>query len=224
MILEKLEEISTKSNAQFSKKLIPDAKNILGCKIPDVRKIARELKGSPEAQSFLDSLPHTYYEENILHICFLSYIKSPQELQERIEAILPYIDNWAVCDCLATSCKLVRKNKEFFFPLLEKWYAQGQTYYVRCAIDFMLAYFIEDQYIEKIMKYACIQTEDYYINMSVAWLIQAVMVKYYDLGVTYLKEHRFSYFVHNKAIRKCVDSRMFSLEQKERLKSLSRKK
>lgn len=224
MIVERLKELSTTKVEAFNSKLIPGATNILGCRIPDIRNLAKELKGTSEATEFLNALPHRYYEENILHACLLGQIKDSLGLVKRIEEFLPYVDNWAVCDCMVSNLKQIKKDLEFFFPYVESWYKSKKTYYIRCSFVIMMSYFLEDAYIDKVMKYTCIEVDDYYVNMAAAWLFQALMVKYFDRGIEYLKSNKLSYFVHNKAISKCVDSYAFSKEQKESLKKLRRYK
>ncbi len=90
---------------RFHAKLIPDIPidNIIGVRTPVLRKYAKEVAKLPEVNIFLESLPHSYYEENNLHGALLSllYPKDIIAFMEQLERFLPYVDNWATCDMLS---------------------------------------------------------------------------------------------------------------------------
>ena len=102
MIQERLFALQDEKYREFQRSLIPGLprENIIGIRIPAMRKLAKEFVKAPEAAVFLKQLPHTYYDENILHALLIAEIKDYDACMEAVEAFLPYIDNWAVCDGL----------------------------------------------------------------------------------------------------------------------------
>lgn len=76
--------------------------------MPALRKLAREIAGTPVAEGFLQELPHRYYEENNLHGLLISAIPDYDGAVAALETFLPYVDNWATCDLL--SPKAFRKH------------------------------------------------------------------------------------------------------------------
>jgi 3-methyladenine DNA glycosylase AlkD len=94
---------------------------------------------------------------------------------------------------------------------------------VRFSIVCLLDYYINESYIDKL---TCIVKEvksnEYYINMALAWLISIMLVKEYDKTLPLLKDGALDLWVHNKSIQKARESYRLSLKQKEELRSLKR--
>lgn len=55
-------------------------------------------------------LPHTYYDENILHALLVAEIKDYDTCVKEVERFLPYVDNWAVCDIFLRRCSVKTKT------------------------------------------------------------------------------------------------------------------
>ena len=98
--LLKLQDIKYKS---FQERLIPniDKNVIIGIKIPVLRKLAKEMIKDGSYIKFLDSLPHVYLEENLLHAILVSELKDYDQCIFRLNLFLPYVDNWEVCDIIS---------------------------------------------------------------------------------------------------------------------------
>ena len=100
LILERLFALQDLSYQSFQSKLVPTIapETFIGVRVPELRKFAREIRKTPEAAAFLRHLPHRYYEENVLHGLLFSQPMPYEETMAYLEAFLPYVDNWAVCD------------------------------------------------------------------------------------------------------------------------------
>ena len=105
-IQAELFELQDKKYRDFHSKLIPDIakQNIIGIRTPVLRKYAKEFAKTDEAAAFLQDIPHTYYEENNLHMMLITSIKEYDKCLKEIEKFLPYIDNWA------TFCRAQRRT------------------------------------------------------------------------------------------------------------------
>lgn len=110
MIQDELFALQDTEYASFQSKLMPTVpkESIIGVRVPQLRKLAKKLGKSKEAQEFLLALPHDYYDENMLHSLLVSEIKDFDDCILAIDAFLPYVDNWAVCDIL--SPRVFKKN------------------------------------------------------------------------------------------------------------------
>ena len=110
-IQNKLFELKDEKYAEFQAKLTPTVPReaFIGVRVPLVRKLAKELKGSEAAHAFLSCLPHDYYDENMLHGLLISELKDYDVCLAETKRFLPFIDNWAVCDIL--SPKVFRKHR-----------------------------------------------------------------------------------------------------------------
>ena len=111
-IKQRLEELRDETYRDFHSKLMPetDPAVIIGVRMPQLRKLAKEISVMPEACRFMKQLPHRYYEENNLHGLLIEGIKDYDECMDALEHFLPYVDNWATCDMIAP--KIFAKHRE----------------------------------------------------------------------------------------------------------------
>ena len=225
IILNEIMECRDSSYKEFHQKLIPtiDENTILGVRSPKAQAIAKRYADTDEGESFLSSLPHKYYDENIVHAFMLGNLRlSRDALWERILEFLPYVDNWAVCDGLVSHLKYFFKDKESVFPLVLSC-LEGETYTVRFGLVCLLNYYISDEYMDKLLT-ACarIKSEEYYINMALAWLVSFMLIKQYERTIPLLAGGALDKWVHNKSIQKALESYRLTDEQKSYLKTLRR--
>lgn len=205
----------------FHSRLMPtvDKETIIGVRVPELRKLAKRLAGTPEAESFLQVLPHQYYEENNLHAFLLEAIKDYETCMEAVERFLPYVDNWATCDMMAP--KVFGKHLPELLEKIKVWMASGETYTVRFGMGMLMRYFLEAEFSEEYpAMVAAVRSSEYYVNMMIAWYFATALAKQYDAVLSYLEEQRLDTWTHNKAIQKAVESYRITPEQKRYLKSL----
>ena len=178
----------------FQSKLIPtiDPQTVIGVRMPALRKLAREIAGTPVAGGFLQELPHRYYEENNLHGLLISAIPDYDGAVAALETFLPYVDNWATCDLL--SPKAFRKLMSFYLD--------------------------EGFQMEDLDLAAGVRREEYYVKMMAAWYFATALAKQYDAALPYLRQRRLDRWTHNKTIQKAVESYRITPEQKIYLKTL----
>lgn len=221
-ITKALFDLQDEEYRKFHAKLIPtiDFDKIIGVRTPQLRKYAKEVAKQPYAKEFLSELPHTYYEENNLHSALINLLyKDVEELLDKVEEFLPYIDNWATCDMM--SPKTFKKNLPLVYERVKKWIKSDNTYTVRFGIVTLLGYFLDDAFEPEMLKLVSdIKSEEYYINMAIAWYFSIALVKQYDMAISYFTEPKLDMWTHNKAIQKAVESRRISDETKTYLKRL----
>ncbi len=209
----------------FHAKLVPtlDKETIIGVRTPMLRAYAKELLREGSADAFLEELPHRYFEENQLHAFLLSECKDYEELMLRLEKFLPYIDNWATCDQLRP--KVFKKHRDKLKKCADAWLMRSdEPYAVRYAVGMYHSYFLDDGFDPAdLEKLAGIQSEEYYVNMMLAWYYATALTKQYEASVPILEGKRLAIWVHNKAIQKAIESRQISDERKTYLRSLKRK-
>lgn len=222
MIKERLKALQDKEYLKFHLNIVPNIQEerIIGVRVPQLRNLAKDLT-KEEIDSFLEDLPHYYQEENMLHAILLSNIKDVNEALERLNAFLPYVDNWAVCDTIKP--KAFKKNDKRIIEEIRKWIASSHTFIARYGIVALFTFFMDDKYEKDYLDLPLTAiSDDYYVNMAIAWFYQVALVKHYDDAVVYLETNRLNDFVHNKTISKCHDSYRLSNEIKEYLKTLRR--
>lgn len=222
-----LKERSSEKLKAFSAKLLPgiEESRILGVKVPELRKVAKELVASGEYKEFLTE-KHFYVEEVILHGLMLGCAKlTIDELMRELEKFLPQADNWMVTDCTASGLKAVKKNRDAFYLKCLEWLESEREYTVRFATVMLLSYFLDEDFRKDIPALlARYDTDSYYINMAIAWYFSVALVKHYDEVIGLFRSRAIvNPWVHNKSIQKAIESYRISDERKAYLKSLKRK-
>ena len=204
----------------FTLPLIPniDEDSFIGVRLPVIKKYAKELDDK-QRDDFLKALPHQYHEENLLHAFILSNMKNYDEFINYIDAFLPFVTNWSVCDTICN--KHLNKHKDELIKEIYKWLKSGETYRVRYAIKCLMNYYLgEDFKEEHIQKVREVALDDYYVQMMIAWYLATGLAKNYDSFTKVIEERWFDKVIHNKAIQKAIESYRVSDEHKYYLRTL----
>ena len=205
----------------FQKPLFPGVEEdcFIGVRTPELKKLAKELFGSETANKFIETLPHHYFDENQLHAFIISLFKDYQTCLKEVDKFLPFVNNWGTCDQL--SPKVFAKHKDELIAPIKKWLKSKHTYTVRFAIGMLMQHYLDESFKEEYMEMvASIKSEEYYINMMIAWYFATALAKQYDSAIRYLEDKKLSRWVHNKTIQKAVESYRIADEQKAYLKNL----
>lgn len=215
-----LEKYIDPSYREFNSKLIPGVENVLGIRIPVLRNIVKEMS-EEEREVFLNSLPHKYHEENIMHMIVITEEKDFDKAKEMLLNFLPYVDNWQISDVGIPKSFKDTKDREGLLNFVKILISKEGTYFKRYGIFILMKLFLDDFYNSEVLDMvANIKSEEYYVNMMRAWFFQEAMVKRCDDSIKYLEEKKLDRFTHLKTISKCVDSRKIDEKTKLYLKSL----
>lgn len=222
-VFEKLISLSDEKNADFLSKLTPtiDRKRVLGVRTPNLRKLAKNLYATKEAEDFLAATPHYFLEENTLHLFLLGLEKDFEKAVNKVDEFLPFVDNWATCD--GFSSITFKKNADRLSPYIDKWISSNKTYTVRFGVSMLLKYYLDANFSDEVLvKVSKISSDEYYVNMMISWFFATALAKQWDCTVKYIEENRLSDFCHNKTIQKARESFRITEEQKIYLKTLKR--
>ncbi len=224
-IREALFSMKDEGYQKFQSKLIPNIESdrVIGVRTPELRKYAKQLGKTEDADIFLAELPHHYYEENNLHGFLLEQIKDYDTCIAAWNRFLPYVDNWATCDM--PSPKVFKVHLPELLTQIRCWMNSGETYTVRFGIGMLMRYYLEDETFSP--EYpdwvAAVRSQEYYINMMVAWYFATALAKQWEHVISCIEEQRLSPWCHAKAIQKAVESSRITPEQKSYLRGLRRK-
>lgn len=221
-LTQMLFDLRDEGYADFTAKLVPavERERIIGVRLPALRKLAKSAAGTPEAEEFLSALPHRSFDENNLHAALLAHEQDIETLLARIESFLPYIDNWATCDML--SPPLFAQHPELVYGRVKKWLCSGHTYTVRFAVITLLGFYLGSHYTpEQSDLCADLQSNEYYINMALAWYFAEGLAKrpvdflpYFERGLI------ANPWVHAKAVQKSRESRRVPRDLVDRLAAI----
>lgn len=220
-IQKRLFEVQDLKNKAFLCKLLPtvDPDTVIGVRTPEMRKIAKEFVKTDEAREFLKILPHKYYEENNIHGSIIMAMKDYDAVINETERFLPYIDNWATCDTL--SPKIFKKHLPELYLKIQTWIKSDRTYTIRFAIEMLMSFYLDENFtLESADLVAAVRSDEYYVNMMIAWYFATALAKQYDQVIGFITDRRLDKWTHNKSIQKAVESRRITDEQKVYLKTL----
>lgn len=223
-IINELKSLQDVKYRDFQAKLIPniDKSTIIGVRIPDLRKLAKKID-EEQVHIFMQDLPHTYYEENMLHSILISNMKDYDKCIKYLEEFLPFVDNWAVSDCISPN--VFKKNTDQLIAHIKLWSQSTHTYTVRVAICLLMKYFLDDEFKVEYLKIATdIRSEEYYVNMMIAWFFATALAKQWDDVIFVLEDNLLESWTHNKTIQKARESFRIIPEQKQYLKSLKKRR
>ena len=205
----------------FQSKLLPTVNpdTVIGVRTPALRAYAKTLIKREDIEEYLSVLPHEYFDENQLHGFIICEMKEYNRAIDYTDKFLPYIDNWATCDQL--SPKIFKKYKNELLERINKWIESNKTYTVRFAIGMLMEHFLDKDfdisYPETVAK---VQSDEYYVNMMIAWYFATALAKQYDSVIPFIEEKRLDEWTHNKTISKSVESNRIPEDRKKYLKSL----
>ena len=205
----------------FQAKLIPgtDAETMIGVRTPELRKLAKQMLKREEIGEFLQDLPHRYFDENQLHAFIVSGIREYGKCMEELTRFLPFVNNWATCDQM--SPVVFKKHKQELLSEIGEWLGSAHTYTVRFGIGMLMQHFLDEDFDPAYPELvAGVHSEEYYVNMMIAWYFATALAKQYDAVLPFIEGRRLDPWTHNKTIRKAVESYRISDEQKEYLRSL----
>ena len=220
-ILEKLYSMQDENYALFQAKLTPNIppEKFIGVRVPECRRLAKTLSKESDISAFLDNLPHSYYDENILHALLISEIKDYYKCIYELERFLPYVDNWAVCDII--SPKPFKKHKDTLIVKIKEWSASNHTYTCRFGLRMLMSHFLDEDFKPEYLEIpASVNSDEYYINMMKAWFFATALAKQWETTLPYVQERKLDEWTHKKTIQKAIESYRITKEQKDFLKTL----
>ena len=208
--------------AAFIAKLTPGFPlgHFIGVRVPLLRTIARSFaKEEAASQRFLSHLPHSYYEEDMLHGMLISLVKDYDRCLDLTDRFLPYVDNWAVCDTL--SPKVFAKHKAQLLENILRWSSSSHTYTCRFGLRMLMTHFLDDSFSADFLEIpAAIRSEEYYVKMMVAWFFATALAKQWEATLPYLEIRQLDPWTHRKTIQKAIESYRIPPERKDYLRTL----
>ena len=208
--------------AAFIAKLTPGfpPSHFIGVRVPLLRTIARSFaKEEAASQRFLSHLPHSYYEEDMLHGMLISLVKDYDRCLDLTDRFLPYVDNWAVCDTL--SPKVFAKHKAQLLENILRWSSSSHTYTCRFGVRMLMTHFLDDSFSADFLEIpAAIRSEEYYVKMMVAWFFATALAKQWEATLPYLENRQLDPWTHRKTIQKAIESYRIPPERKDYLRTL----
>lgn len=222
-ITKLLFDLSEEKYKAFSQSLIPGINNIIGVRLPNLRKLAKEISKT-DWRTYLNHCKSDYFEEVMLSGMVIGCVKADiMEILDYVTKFVPKINNWSVCDSFCVGLKITKVYKEEFKNFLVYYLESDKEYEIRFGLVMLLNYYVQDENLEEIFNTTDrICNNSYYVKMAVAWLIATCFCNFQEKTMKYLLNNRLDDFTYNKALQKIVESLKVSMETKEIIKSMKR--
>lgn len=224
-IKKKLFELSDPKYKEFHGGLCPGTENIIGVRVPVLRKYAQELFKEKDWKQTIKEIDNDYYEEIMLQGMLIGQAKNEDinTILKYVEKYVPKIDNWAICDVFCAGLKITKKYKKEMWNFIQKYLKSDKEFEIRFAVVMILDYYIDEEHLKEDFKiFDDIKHEGYYVKMAVAWAISVCLIKYYEDTLEYLKKSKIDNWTYNKAIQKAIESYRISDSQKNFLRKLKK--
>lgn len=225
IIINKIFELSDNEYKKFHSNLCPGTDNIVGVRVPVLRNYAKELIRQYPLNELLNNIGDNYYEEIMLKGMLIGLAKNENIdlILKYVKEFVPKIDNWAICDTFCAGLKITNKNNTKMLEFIKNYKTSKSEFEVRFFIVMLLDYYIDDEHIDYVLKNLnTIKTDEYYVQMAVAWCVSVCIVKYYDKSVKFLQNCNLDKITYNKSLQKAIESFRISDEQKSYLRNLKK--
>ena len=218
---EKLYEIADEEYRKFHSGLCPNVENIIGVRLPKLREIAKKIAKDNPIQ-FLEQYKCELYEEKMVYGLVIGYMKENFSTRLKyLDKFVPMIDNWAVCDCCASTYKFTSKNLKEMFEYIQKYVVSKNEFEVRFACIMLMDYYLIDEYIDRVFKiFNEIKLDKYYVQMGIAWAISVAFVKYEKKTRKFLENNSLDKFTFNKTLQKIIESNRVSKDVKVEMREM----
>lgn len=222
-IRKELERLTDEKYREFHSGLLPGIDNILGVRVPELRKLSKRV-AKEDWRCYLESSADETYEEVMIQGMVIGYAKMEKDERKKyLDLFVPKINNWGICDCCTSTYKFIGEDLETWYSYLLYHIESGEEYRIRFGVVALMNYYLTDEWIDQVLKiYDDIRHDAYYVKMAVAWAISMCYVKFPKKTRAFLEENHLDTFTQNKSIQKIRESYRVSKEEKEELKSLKR--
>lgn len=209
---------------KFSAALIPNINNLLGVRLPELRKIAKKIAKN-DWRTYLKTAEDDYFEETMLQGMVIGYIKTDiDEHLSYVTSFVPKIDNWSVCDSFCVGLKFTKEHSKRVWEFLQSYLSSENEFEVRFGVVMLLDFYIENEYIDEVLNLLdSTKHKGFYAQMAVAWAISICYIKSPNLTLDYLKDNTLDDFTYNKALQKITESYRVDKETKALIRSMKRK-
>ena len=219
----KLISLNDEKYRQFSMNGIPCDRPFLGVRIPDIRKLVKEIPRD-QLNDFIAETP-TAIEEVIARgfaIARLPY----EEMMEVFDSQVRLLDNWCTVDTFCASLrKTIKKHEDDFFDRkVASLLMSKNEFGARTGLVCLLDFYVQPDYLPVIYdQIEClINRQEYYVKMAIAWLLAECFIKFPNETFGYLKITKLNSWTFNKALSKICDSYRVNPDTKKQIKLLRR--
>ncbi len=224
---KQLMELAEPTYRDFSAGLLPGTENILGVRLPALRRMAKQLSKGDWA-AWLEEFgreSRVSFEETMLAGMIIGGAAMPlEERFERIKGFLSRVDNWSICDSLCVSIREADSHREKYWAFLEDYFSAREEFFQRFAFVMATDHFLTSEYITLVLdRLDDFSHPGYYAKMAAAWALSICYVKFPEETFPRLCQSRLDDFTFQKALQKICESRRVDDATRAKIRNLKRR-
>ena len=201
--------------AVFNQRIVNTKMPVIGVRVPDLRRLARELAPDMSAADISKLL--TAQNESFDYVMLCGLLISHARLDDWMaidltKQYLPLVDSWAHIDIFVE--KKRRFAGEVWWDFALECLQNEAEFTVRYGVISLITNFLDESHINQVFAaLRDIKHDGYYVKMALAWLYATAAVNFFELTLAELENEHIDAWTRNKAYQKMRESRRFTPEQ-----------
>lgn len=218
-----LEGMAEEKYRVFAQALVPGSSNILGVRLPMIRKLAKQVAAC-NPLSYLRSDEDAYFEETMLKGFVIGLLKiDQQELLELVAHHVTRITNWSLCDSFCCSLKFACRSQGRVWEFLKPFLESDRPFFRRFAVVMLMDYFIDAEHLDAVLSILNgLPADHYYVSMAIAWTLSTCFAKFPDRTMSFLQGNDLDDDTYGRTLQKILDSRRVVEPMKIQIRSMRR--
>ena len=201
--------------AAFNKRIVNTKMPVIGVRVPDLRRLARELAPNMSAADISKLLTTQNESFDYVLLCGLLITHARLDDQTMIDLAkqyLPLVDSWAHIDVFVE--KKRRFAGEVWWDFALECLQSEAEFTVRYGVISLITNFLDESHINQVFAaLRDIKHDGYYVKMALAWLYATAAVNFFELTLAELENEHIDAWTRNKAYQKMRESRRFTPEE-----------
>ena len=200
------------SYAAFNKRIVNTKMPVIGVRIPDLRRLARELAPDMSAADISKLLTAKNKSFDYVLLCGLLITHARLDEQTAINLTKQYlllVDSWAHIDVFVE--KKRRFAGEVWWDFALECLQNKAEFIVRYGVVSLMTNFLDEAHIDQVFAVLRnVKHDGYYVKMALAWLYATAAVHFFELTLAELENEHIDAWTRNKAYQKMRESRRFT--------------
>ena len=205
------------SYAAFNQRIVNTKMPVIGVRVPDLRRLARELAPDMSAADISKLL--TAKNKSFDYVLLCGLLITHARLDDRTainlaKQYLPRVDSWAHIDIFVE--KKRRFADEVWWDFALECLQNEVEFTVRYGVISLMTNFLDEAYIDQVFAaLRNVRHDGYYVKMALAWLYATAAVHFFELTLAELENEHINAWTRNKSYQKMRESRRFTPEEQE---------
>ena len=203
------------SYAAFNQRIVNTKMPVIGVRVPDLRRLARELAPDMSAADISKLL--TVQNESFEYVLLCGLLITHAQLDDQTtidlaKQYLPCVDSWAHIDTFVE--KKRRFAGEVWWDFALECLQNEAEFTVRYGVISLMTNFLDESHVDQVFAaLRGIKHDGYYVKMALAWLYATAAVNFFELTLAELENEHIDAWTRNKAYQKMRESRRFTPRQ-----------